>query len=187
MTDLIRQLTEAFLLGVGLSMDALAVSLALGAAERKRFTWKKLLLTAGLFGLFQALMPLIGWFGGSLCGDAVRSFGRVAASLLLAFIGIRMLRPSKEKDGPPKGSGLRELLALAFATSIDALLVGVSYACLGRTGIGPDVCVIGLTTFVISAAGCAAGRVSGSLFGGKCEILGGLVLIGLAVKVFLFG
>lgn len=183
----VSQLTEAFLLGVGLSMDALAVSLALGAAERKSFTWKKILLTAGLFGLFQAGMPLIGWFGGSLCGDIVRTFGKFAASLLLAFIGIRMLYPSKKEENEPKRAGLRELLALAFATSIDALLVGVSYACLGRTGIAPDVCVIGATTFVISCAGCVTGRLSGRLFGGKCEKLGGLVLIGLAVKVFLFG
>ena len=183
----VSQLTEAFLLGVGLSMDALAVSLALGAAERKSFTWKKILLTAGLFGLFQAGMPLIGWFGGSLCGDIVRTFGKIAASLLLAFIGFRMLRPSREEDGPPKGSGLRELLALAFATSIDALLVGVSYACLGRTDILGDVLVIGVVTAFISAAGCVSGRMFGNCIGRRSPILGGLVLLGIAAKIIFFG
>ena len=243
---------EAILMGVGLAMDALAVSLTLGAvgwscpkmqtasdpavsgdpANAKRpllrrlpflgstpaapvcsvcrprgscscgcggasasarglFTWDKIVLAAALFGIFQAMMPTIGWFGSGLCGGLVQKLGRIAAGLLLAFVAAQMLREgfSKEED-PAKRVGacsLRRLVVLAFATSIDALLVGVSYACLGRTDISGDVLVIGTVTAAISAAGCVFGRMFGNRFGNRSSILGGLVLLGIAVKIMFFG
>lgn len=186
----IMNLIEPVLLGVSLAMDALAVSLALGAVERSKFNWRKILLTALSFGIFQAAMPLTGWFGGSLFGSFAQTCGRILASLLLAGIGGKMIYEScksdKENDDITAFNFWR-LIVLSFATSIDALLVGVSYACLKRTSILPDAIVIGAVTFLISAAGCIAGRRFGNLFGGKCEILGGLVLIGIGVKVLLFG
>ena len=154
-------------------------------------TWDKIVLTAAFFGAFQAIMPTIGWFGSGLCGGLVQKLGRIAAGLLLAFVAAQMLREgfSKEED-PAKRIGvcsLRRLIVLSFATSIDALLVGVSYACLGRTNITGDVLIIGAVTAAISAAGCVFGRVFGNRFGNRSSILGGLVLLGIAAKIMFFG
>jgi len=181
---------EPFLLGVSLAMDALAVSLALGAVERRNFTWFKIALTAGSFGIFQMLMPLAGWFGGSLCGALVQTYGRYIACMLLLFLGGKMiyesLKPEEEGDSC-RGFQFGRLVVLSFATSIDALLVGVSYACLGRTGIVPDTAIIGIVTAAISAGGCIIGRLCGKIFGSSCEIMGGIVLIGIGIKVLFWG
>ena len=93
----------------------------------------------------------------------------------------------KKEEEPPPSVTLRQLILLAFATSIDAFLIGVSYACLGRTSILLDVTVIGLTTFVISAIACTAGRFLGRFLGERCTIVGGLILIGLGLKVLFLG
>ena len=161
------------------------------ASGRTLFTWDKILLTAAFFGLFQAAMPTIGWFGSGLCGGLVQKLGRIAAGVLLAFVAAQMLREgfSKEED-PAKKIGvcsLRRLVVLSFATSIDAFLVGVSYTCLGRTDIAGDVLIIGAVTAVISAAGCVSGRMFGNRLGSRSSILGGLVLLGIAVKIMFFG
>ena len=161
------------------------------ASVHELFTWDKIVLTAALFGIFQAMMPTIGWFGSGLCGGFVQKLGRIAAGLLLALVAAQMLREgfSREED-PAKKIGvcsLRRLLVLSFATSIDALLVGVSYACLGRTDIAGDVLIIGAVTAAISAAGGVCGRMFGNRFGNRSSILGGLVLLGIAVKIMFFG
>ena len=182
-------LIEPILLGVSLAMDALAVSMALGATERKNFTWSKILITALSFGIFQAAMPLIGWFGGSLLGSVVQTYGRILAAFLLAMIGGKMIheaRGGEEKDEVAAFS-FQRLIVLSFATSIDALLVGVGYACLKRTGILLDVLLIGCVTFLIAAGGCLFGRCCGRRYGKSSEIFGGLVLIGIGIKVLLFG
>jgi putative Mn2+ efflux pump MntP len=154
-------------------------------------TWDKIVLTAASFGLFQAMMPMIGWFGSGLCGGLAQKLGRTAAGLLLALVAAQMLREgfSKEED-PARKIGvcsLRRLIVLSFATSIDALLVGVSYACLGRADITGDVLVIGAVTALISAAGCVCGRTFGNRLGSRSSILGGFVLLGIAVKIMFFG
>jgi len=176
---------EAFLLGVGLSMDALAVSLALGTAEGRKLSGKTVLTASFLFGSFQAGMPLLGWLGASLCGKIVLTCGRTAASILLCWIGIKMFLDRKKEV--KTSVQFRRLLALAFATSVDALLAGVGYACLGNPAelVLPSVVVIGCTTFLLSAAGCLAGRASGRVLGRHCAAAGSLVLVALAVKVFL--
>lgn len=182
-------LIEPILLGISLAMDALAVSLALGAVERKDFNWRKILLTAFSFGIFQAVMPLLGWFGGSLFGTLVQTYGRILASFLLIGIGVKMVYEVYKLDDDDEITGFCfcRLIVLSFATSIDALLVGVGYACLKRTGILLDVALIGTVTLLIAAAGCILGRCCGNLFGSKCEILGGTVLIGIGAKVLFFG
>ena len=154
-------------------------------------TWDRILLVAAFFGIFQAVMPTAGWFGSGLCGEVMQRLGRIAAAALLAFVALQMFREgfSKQED-PAKEIGIcsfRRLVVLAFATSIDAFLVGVSYTCLGRTDILGDVLVIGAVTAVISAAGCVCGRVFGNRFGNRSSIPGGLVLLGLAVKIMFFG
>lgn len=137
------------------------------------------------------MMPTIGWFGSGLCGRIVQRLGRFAAGGLLVFVAVQMLVEGfSKKDSPQKRIGvcsLRRLIVLSFATSIDAFLVGVSYACLGRTDIGGDVLVIGAVTAFISAAGCISGRMFGNFAGSRSSILGGLVLLGIAVKIMFFG
>lgn len=154
-------------------------------------TWDKILLIAVFFGAFQALMPTVGWFGSGLCGGLVQRLGRITAGLLLTIVAAQMFREGFSKaEAPAKAIGvcsLRRLIVLSFATSIDALLVGVSYACLGRTNITGDVIVIGAVTAVISAAGCVSGRVFGNRLGSRNLILGGTVLLGIALKIMFFG
>lgn len=177
-------ITEALLMGVGLSMDAMAASMALGAGGSKNFTWKHAVTASLLFGLFQALMPALGWWTSSFCGSILLKFGRILATLLLLYLGVKMLREDCRKC--EREITFLQILVLAFATSIDALLVGVGYTCLARTNILPDVIIIGCTTFILSLAGCSAGRLFGMACGGKCNILGGGILILLALKFLLF-
>ena len=149
-------------------------------------TWDRIVLVAASFGLFQAVMPAAGWFGSGLCGGIMQKLGRIAAALLLAFVAVQMFREGFSKDGDPAKEigvcSLRRLIVLAFA-----FLVGVSYTCLGRTDILGDVLIIGAVTAAISAAGCVCGRVFGNRLGSRSSIPGGLVLLGLAVKIMFFG
>ena len=177
---------EIALIGVGLSMDALAVSLALGTEAGSRSSWRKLLLPALFFGGFQALMPLAGWFFGELAGiHLIRNYGRFVAAALLWLIGGKMIHDRHRKE--QISFDLKTLLILAVATSIDAFLVGVGFACLGRVSILPEAGLIGITTAAISAAGCLAGRYSRLLLGGGCAWFGGGVLIAIGVKFLVFG
>ena len=176
---------EILLIGIALSMDALAVSLTMSMLEGKNLTSGKIGLIALFFGSFQAFMPLIGWFGCNLLGDFITKYGYIPATLLLIGIGGKMIwdRGKTEKVE----FSLWKLTLLAFATSIDALLVGVSFACLGRTAIYPDVALIGITTVLISTGGCFAGRYfSRHINTAHSELIGGLVLIGIGIKVLLF-
>ena len=186
-----QSLWEPLMLGIALAMDALAVSVALGASGARAFTWRKIAVTAGFFGAFQMLMPILGWGGGTLCGDLIRVFGRYIAPLLLLAVGINMLREAlsgKEEDGADAANlSIPKLFVLALATSIDALAVGVSYACRQHVSVVTDAAVIGIVTALISTAGCVAGRLCGKHLGGKCGILGAVILAGVAVKVFFWG
>jgi len=184
------QFLEPLLLGIGLAMDALAVSVALGAAGRQGFTGAKIAVTAGFFGGFQMLMPILGWGGGTLCGNVIRLFGHYIAPLLLLGIGLNMFREAvthKDGDEPDLKFGPGRLLLLSLATSIDALAVGVSYACRQHTSVVMDAAIIGVVTAAISACGGIAGRQCGRLFGSKCDFFGAAILTGIAVKVFFFG
>ena len=179
---------ETLIIGIGLSMDALAASMALAAAECRGFTAGKVFATAFSFGLFQAFMPAIGWKCGALVGEQAQRFGGLAAFLLLAALGAKMLWEAA--GGRQEGSGafsVARLLSLSLATSVDALLVGVGYSCLGRTSILGDVLLIGCTTFLISFLGCLAGRAGGWLAGNKCQALGGIMLIAIGIKILVFG
>ena len=182
-------LIETLLIGISLSMDALAVSIALGAIERRRFTPWRMFATAFSFGVFQALMPTAGWLGGSLIGELVQRFGNIVAFLLLSALGAKMIWETYHgvEEEKLEGFGYWRLLVLSFATSIDAFLVGVGYACLGRSSILWDVVLIGCTTFVISFWGCMIGRTVGGRFGNKFEALGGAVLILIGIKTLVFG
>ena len=175
---------EAFFLGVALAMDALAASVALSASNRKKFNISKMLMTAGAFGLFQLLMPLGGFYSSALCGDFFKSYAKWIAGFMLILLGGKMFF---ERDDEEKAVfSMWKLLALAFATSIDAFLIGISYRFMNHSNIFMEVCIIGAVTFVISSAGCVAGKLSGKMLGSRCTILGALVLIMLGIKVILF-
>ena len=180
-------ITEAVFIGVALAMDALAASVALGAAGRKSFDWRKIAITAGFFGFFQFLMPLIGFIGSSFAEHLVYNYGSIVAGVLLILIGGKMFfDKADDSDDGKKSFSLQKLFVLALATSIDALLVGVSFRCLHRTSIIADIIIIGVVTALISAAGCLAGRWSGKLLGKHCPFLGGGVLVMLGLKVIFF-
>ena len=183
------------MMAAGLSMDAFAVSLSSGICIVKD-RWKQTLKMAAAFGLFQGLMPLIGYTVARLFAKQIEAVDHWIAFALLVFIGGKMLWEclrGNESD-TPKGNPCdwMNLLLLAIATSIDALAVGVSLAVMPHTGMlagsyGYLACcgIIALTTFVLSAIGVQLGCKTGDRFGKKAEIAGGIVLIGIGVKFLL--
>ena len=179
-------LLELLLIAVGLSMDAFSVSVCKGLTTRK-FSLR-MALTCGLwFGFFQALMPVVGYFLGEQFQGLIDAFGQWIAFGLLALIGANMIREaySKEEDAPTDNSlGVRTMLLLAVATSIDALAVGITFACI-EVEIWSSVMVIGLTTFVFSVLGVRIGNVFGSKFKKNAEVFGGIILILIGLKILL--
>lgn len=180
-------LWELFLLGVGLSMDAFAVSVCKGLAAQRAD--KKTALVCGLwFGFFQALMPVIGFFLGRLFADAIEAVDHWVAFGLLGIVGINMVKEALEKGEccPDPDLSPRAMLPLAVATSIDALAVGVSLA-MAAVNIWTAVSLIGATTFLLSALGTAAGGAFGRKYEKKAELFGGAILIALGLKILLEG
>lgn len=175
---------EAILLGTALAMDAMAASVALGAVNRRRFNWQRIALTAVTFGGFQFFMPLLGFAGSVFADRLIQSCGSYIAGILLIFIGGKMFWDGSGER--PRAFTIQQLLTLAFATSIDALLVGVSYRCMARSSIIFDVIVIGVVTALLAALGGIAGRWSGKLLGKRCTLLGAVVLILLGIKVIIW-
>lgn len=178
------QLWELFVIAAGLSMDAFAVSIGKGLSVPKMRPRHALI--AGLwFGAFQALMPLVGWVLGTRFEGLITSVDHWVAFLLLVLIGLGMLKESRQacEDADPS-FGARTMLPLAVATSIDAMAVGVTFAFL-RVDILPAVCFIGAITFLLSAVGVKVGSVFGTRFKSKAELFGGVVLIGMGLKILL--
>ena len=180
---------ELFLIGVGLSMDAFAVSICKGLGM-SRLNMRQAAVISLFFGGFQALMPLIGWALGSQLTDFITPIDHWIAFGLLAFVGGKMLWDAFHEDDEAEGVqtdeklDLKELLMLAIATSIDALAVGITFAFL-QVAIVPSITIIGLTTFVISFAGVAVGHFFGARFEKPAIIVGGVVLILIGVKILL--
>lgn len=177
---------ELFILAVGLSMDAFAVSICKGLAMKKA-SWKAQLCCGAWFGGFQALMPLIGYFLGTLFIDAISAIDHWVAFGLLVIIGVNMLREALESEEETADADLsvKTMFIMAVATSIDALAVGISLAMAGVANIWLAVLLIGATTFVLSAIGVKVGNVFGSRYEKKAEIVGGVILILLGVKILL--
>lgn len=176
---------ELFLIGIGLSMDAFAVSICKGLSMQK--IDKKYTLCIGLFfGGFQALMPLTGYLLGSRFSGYIERFDHWIAFVLLALIGFNMIKESREEEEEEEksyaGVNFKELLILAVATSIDALAVGVSFAFLG-VRIAPAVTLIGCTTFVLTLVGVWVGNLFGSRYKSRAELTGGIILILIGVKI----
>lgn len=178
--------TELLLLAVGLSMDAFAVSICKGLAMKKATL--KASCTCGIwFGGFQALMPLVGFFLGTMFAGAIEAFDHWVAFGLLGIIGINMLKEafSKEEECPDADLSVKTMFIMAVATSIDAMAVGISLAMAGNVDIFMAVLLIGVTTFALSAAGVKIGNVFGSRFEKKAQIAGGVILILLGIKILL--
>ncbi len=183
------RLTDILLLAVGLSMDAFAVAVCKGLALKKIDLRNA--GTVGLwFGGFQALMPLIGYFIAALFADSIKAVDHWVAFVLLALIGGNMLREAfgGEEETEECGSALsvKAMLPMAVATSIDAMAVGVTFAFTGTyVNIWVSVVIIGITTCLLSMAGVKVGSVFGAKYEKKAEILGGVILILLGLKILL--
>jgi len=177
---------EILLLAVGVSMDAFAVSIGKGLSA-KRASWREALTVALWFGGFQALMPLIGYYLGISFADLVTKVDHWIAFGLLLLIGGNMIREAlKGEDDKPVDSSFafRTMLVLAIATSIDALALGISFAFLG-TNLWRSILIIGLTTAAFSAVGLLIGKKVGSRFHAGAEILGGVILIAIGIKILI--
>ena len=178
---------EILLIGVGLSMDAFAVSICKGLSMRK-VKKKDVLIIALFFGGFQALMPFIGWFLGRGFESYITSIDHWIAFILLGLIGGKMLvdgfKAEDDEETEEFKLDLKELFMLAIATSIDALAVGITFAFLNYP-IVECMSVIGCTTFVISFIGVYIGKAFGTKYEHKAEIVGGLILIFIGVKILL--
>ncbi len=182
---IIMGFAELLILAVGLSMDAFAVSVCKGLSIRALMP-RHAVIVGAWFGAFQALMPLAGWLLGAAFADMIAAVDHWIAFVLLAFIGGNMIREALghgEEDCDPSLAPLA-MLVLAVATSIDALAVGVTFAFL-RVDIVPAVALIGVCTFVISAAGVKAGNVFGTRYKSKAELFGGAVLVLIGLRLLL--
>jgi putative Mn2+ efflux pump MntP len=180
-------LFELIGMAAALSMDAFAVAICAGLAMPK-VTLKKAAIVGLYFGIFQAAMPLIGFFAATWFADNINSFAHWIAFVLLAFLGGRMILDSFEKEDEKTLNAVEptlkpaEMLPLAVATSIDALAAGVSFALL-KVEIAPAVSLVGIITFVFSMLGVKIGNAFGVKFKSKAELAGGVVLILIGVKI----
>ena len=178
-------MTELVVLAVGLAMDAFAVSVCKGLSAGRVTLGHA--LTAGLwFGGFQALMPFLGWLLGVQFQSFITSIDHWIAFVLLGLIGINMIRESRstEEEEMETSFGAKAMFPLAVATSIDALAVGITFAFL-EVSILPAVCFIAGTTFLLSCIGVKVGNLCGTRFQSKAELLGGIILILLGLKILL--
>ncbi len=177
---------ELLLIAIGLSMDAFSVSICKGLTTKK-FSWRMALVCGLWFGFFQALMPIIGYYLGAQFQEMIESYDHWIAFGLLFLIGANMIREviwGKEEDKENGALDFKTMLLLAIATSIDALAVGVSFACI-RVKLWSSVIVIGLTTFAFSVLGVKIGNVFGSKYERSASIVGGIILILIGLKILL--
>lgn len=179
---------QVFLTGVGLSMDAMAVAICKGLKMRKLHIGYTLTISF-IFGAFQALMPLIGWFIGSQFERYIIKVDHWIAFILLLIIGSKMILEAFDKDEDLSAEdeldyNLKEMILLAIATSIDALAVGITFAFL-KVAIIPSILLIGITTFVLSLLGIFIGHRFGMKYKSKAEFIGGFILILIGFKILL--
>jgi len=179
-------LITVLFIAVGLGVDAFSVAIGIGAANHKK-SWTPVLRLAASFGLFQFLMPIIGWLAGLTVVEMIASFDHWIAFGLLALVGGKMIwegfekEHDEEKDDQTRGW---PLLVLSIATSIDALAVGFSFSVLKSQILLPAI-IIGIVCFLMTVIGMIFGKVLARIFGKKVEIFGGLVLISIGIKIMM--
>lgn len=178
-------LTELFILAVGLSMDAFAVAVCKGLSMQK-MNWRHAIVIGLYFGGFQAAMPSLGYILGVGFQSRIQAVDHWIAFVLLVFIGLNMVRESRDQEAEhvDPSVGFQVMVILAIATSIDALAVGVTFAFL-QVNIVPAVCFIGTVTFLLSVIGVKVGNVFGTRYKSRAELVGGLILIAIGVKILL--
>lgn len=176
---------EIIVLSLGLAMDATAVSMTDGLSNRK-IRISKALLIGLIFGSFQAMMPLLGFLFGNLFAELIEALDHWIALLLLGYLGGKMLYDGfkKGEEEEVKELTIKTLLVQGVATSIDAFAVGISFATL-HVNIVLAVCSIGIITMVLSTLGVLIGKKFGDLLNNKATILGGLILVGMGLKIFI--
>lgn len=179
-------LLTIFLLAVGLGVDAFSVAIGIGASNNKK-SWAPVLRLSLAFGLFQFVMPLIGWLAGSTVVDRIQSFDHWIAFALLVLVGGKMIWEGFEKESDEQKTDQTRgwpLFLLSIATSIDALAVGFSFSLL-KTALLFPAAIIGVVCFMMTAVGMIFGKGLARIFGKKVEIMGGLVLIAIGMKILI--
>lgn len=177
---------EIVLIGIGLAMDAFAVSICKGLAMRK-MNYRQAIIIAGFFGVFQALMPALGYLLGTTFANKIAVIDHWIAFILLAAIGLNMIKESCEKeesDIADEGLKFGNLIMLAIATSIDALAVGITFAFFD-VSLVTSISIIGIITFIICIIGVKVGNVFGEKYKNKAEFAGGLILILMGTKILI--
>lgn len=182
---------EAWLMAFALAMDCFAVSIASGIIL-KQIKWRPILLTASLFGFFQAFNPLIGWIGTDYFKELIESIDHWIAFIILFILGVRMIKESfkEEEEKRFNPESLKVIFTMAIATSIDAFAVGISFSCMGISSLSSllyPLFAIGITAFVMSLIGLFFGIKFGKKYAEKlhAELWGGVILIAIGIKVLI--
>lgn len=177
--------TTILLISIGLAMDAFAVAICKGLSMKK-MNWNKAIIVGLYFGFFQAVMPMVGYFLGTTFEKSVTNIDHWIALILLVAIGGNMIREAIKNDSENYNDSIKvkDMVVLAIATSIDAMAIGMTFACLNIKIIRPVVS-IGIITFILSVIGVKIGNEFGSKYKNKAQIAGGLILILLGIKIVL--
>lgn len=178
-------IVEIAFIGVGLAMDAFAVSICKGLAMRK-MSYQKAVIIAAFFGVFQALMPALGYVLGTAFANKIAAIDHWIAFILLALIGVNMIKEALSSDEECLDDSLRlgDLIMLSIATSIDALAVGITFAFF-NVSLLLSISIIGIITFVICVIGVKVGNVFGEKYKSKAELAGGIILIAMGAKILI--
>ncbi len=179
-------LISVFIIAVGLSADCFAVAFS-GCIAMKSVSRKQIIVASLSFGIFQALMPVLGWLAGQTVVHLIADYDHWLASALLAFIGGKMVWESFRKEDDDCKTDITKpgsLLTLSIATSIDALAVGLTFAFL-EVNIAVAAGVIGITAFMITILGFLLGKKAGKVLGKRAELIGGLILIAIALRILI--
>lgn len=176
---------EIVLIGVGLAMDAFAVSICKGLAMKK-MSYQKAIIIAAFFGVFQALMPALGYILGTTFASKIAAIDHWVAFILLGLIGGNMIKESMSNDVECQDDSLRigNLIMLSIATSVDALAVGITFAFFD-VSLLLSISIIGIITFIICIMGVKVGNVFGEKYKNKAELAGGLILIAMGAKILI--
>ena len=177
------KLIELIIISLSLAMDAFSASICKGLKE-KRINLKNSLITGLYFGIFQSLMPTIGYFLGSFLSNRIKEFDHYFAFFILAFIGFYMIRETKNDNSINQSLNFKEMIILSIATSIDALIVGVTFSFL-NVNLWLSVLIIGIITFLLTSTGYSIGTFFGIKYQKKAQIIGGLVLIIMGFKILI--
>ena len=177
------KIIELIIISISLAMDAFSASVCKGLKE-KRINIKNSIITGLYFGIFQSLMPFIGYYLGSFFSNQIKAFDHYFAFILLGFIGLSMIKDAKENQNISESLNFKEMILLSLATSIDALIVGVTFSFL-EVNLYLSILIIGIITFILTSIGYNIGTYFGTKYQKKAQIIGGLILIIMGIKILI--